>query len=500
MSKYVYAVAFLLLFIPLYPKLPLFSPLPSYIVRIRLEDILVALTTLWFIVQLIGRKVSVPKTFIKLVTVYTTAGLISLLAALFVSPTIPQVPDHVLKSLLHWLRYLEYFILGVLVYAAAKTPRARRFLVHSLIVASILANLYGIGQKYLSWPAFSTMNIEYSKGIPLILGSSAARVQSTFAGHYDYAGFLVILTPLSLALLLSQKRSPLMALYALAYGLNLWGLMVSASRSGVAGVFLGLGLVCVLAGFTGTITRDYMVVTGKRLGFLAVSLALALLLFGANFTALIGHTLAGFLPQDSRILQLLDGGATVDQYAAPQPARQLPPDVYVDQPEQVEQVVVDEDGKVRVVLESRAREYSECAARRGLSVCIRLEALWPQAWAGFYHNPLLGSGYGTLNKQDFYEFTEADSTDNNFLRILGETGILGLVSFLAIIGYVSLLSLKQIISSRRLSRTLAIAWLAATIGLLVNALYIDVYAASKIAFTYWALAGLVLAGVLVKRK
>ncbi|GAJ25028.1 unnamed protein product, partial [marine sediment metagenome] len=34
------------------------------------------------------------------------------------------------------------------------------------------------------------------------------------------------------------------------------------------------------------------------------------------------------------------------------------------------------------------------------------------------------------------------------------------------------------------------------LGLLINALYIDVFEASKVAFTYWALVGVLLASIL----
>jgi hypothetical protein len=54
---------------------------------------------------------------------------------------------------------------------------------------------YGFGQKYLHFPVYSTMNREYSKGEKLYL-ENGARPQSTFAGHYDLAAFLVIVLPL----------------------------------------------------------------------------------------------------------------------------------------------------------------------------------------------------------------------------------------------------------------------------------------------------------------
>ena len=40
---------------------------------------------------------------------------------------------------------------------------------------------------------------------------------------------------------------------------------------------------------------------------------------------------------------------------------------------------------------------------------------------------------------------------------------------------------------------LAVGYIGASVALLFNATYIDVYAASKVALTYWALTGIVLA-------
>ena len=44
---------FLIAFIPLYPKLPLFDAIPGYIVRVRLEDILLLVTGLIWLVQVV---------------------------------------------------------------------------------------------------------------------------------------------------------------------------------------------------------------------------------------------------------------------------------------------------------------------------------------------------------------------------------------------------------------------------------------------------------------
>lgn len=486
-------VAFLLLFIPLYPKLPLFSPLADYIVRVRLEDVLVGLGILGAFALWIRGRFTLPQPVTKLVGLYVLAGLLSIFSGLFLIQTIPWIQTHILKSGLHWLRYLEYFSLMFLVYVVVRTRLDLQKLVWVMVGASLLVNLYGIGQKHAAWPVYSTMNLEYASGVPLVLQSSATRVQSTFGGHYDYAAYLVLLTPLSLALFFSLKQFKLRMFVSLIVLLNFWGLMVSASRSGVAGVVLGLGLVCLAMSFSGKLDRDFWLLSVRRLVTTFSILVVMLLGFGQNLTALFSDALKPIVPEDSPLAFMVYQEVEAEQYAAPQPRDQIPPDVVLDQPEEVETVVIDESGQPRVVVESRARQYSECAKERGLSLCIRTEALWPQATAGFQRNPILGSGYGTLNKANIYDFTEADSTDNNYLRILGETGLFGFVSYFAILGYLVFMAGSLWWRNQDdWSRVIGVGFVAGLFGLLVNAVLIDVFAASKVAFTLWALAGLVI--------
>src|SRR5690606_18678152 len=137
--------------------------------------------------------------------------------------------------------------------------------------------------------------------------------------------------------------------------------------------------------------------------------------------------------------------------------------------------------------------YSACSLDRGLSLCIRLETLWPRAIEGFKRNPLLGSGYATLTKETVEQFTEAESTDNNFLRTLGETGALGFITFYGVVVLTLWYAFRHLRDNDTLARALCVGYIGGSIGLLINALYIDVYAASKVAMTYWGLAGIVVA-------
>ena len=56
------------------------------------------------------------------------------------------------------------------------------------------------------------------------------------------------------------------------------------------------------------------------------------------------------------------------------------------------------------------------------SVSIRLNVEWPRAIRAFSKNPLLGTGYSSITL----------ATDNDFLRLLGEVGLVGALAFFLI--------------------------------------------------------------------
>ena len=87
----------------------------------------------------------------------------------------------------------------------------------------------------------------------------------------------------------------------------------------------------------------------------------------------------------------------------------------------------------------------------------------------------MGTGFSSLGL----------ATDNDYLRALGETGLLGLLSFLLIF----LEGLKLILEKGRKSWQ-AQAMSASALAMLANACFIDVFEASKVAYIFWLLLGL----------
>ena len=140
--------------------------------------------------------------------------------------------------------------------------------------------------------------------------------------------------------------------------------------------------------------------------------------------------------------------------------------------------------------------YSQAALQYDLSTSIRLDYTWPKAIEGFSKNPLLGSGFSTLTKANVEDFTEAESTDNDFLRALGETGLLGFLTFYGTLAFLIYLAIANISKIHDIFfATIVASIAAATLGLLINAIYIDVFEASKVAYVFWIMAAILVATI-----
>jgi len=518
---------FLLVFIPLFPKIPLFSPIEQYIVRIRLEDLFVFGTSIIWFIQVLRKKISWKLPISLVIVAYAITGAISLITAVFVINTIPLQPLHLGKSLLHYFRYLEYFSLFFILGTATRTKAHVRLLILIITTTLLCVGLYGIGQKYYYWPVYSTMNREFSKGIQLYL-TEHARVQSTFAGHYDLGAYLVVVLPLVLGAFFTTSRKLLKLLIGTSFVLGLWLLVVSASRTSFVAAMIGVTILLLAQSLHQKTLWKKASWAISRLFFVYFIFSFLVFRFGDDIrerllqavdtdrqirTAYIElnndrkeyfkQLMTQITGRENQTIVIIpkaqppaggvasdENGPIISSDTRPTPAR--PEDVYVDVPDLVEIATISATGQSTTILVQRDRVFSDCANEKGLSLCIRLETLWPKAIAGFMSDPLFGKGYATLNKDGVTQFTEAESTDNNFLRTLGETGLVGFITFYGVIAAGVWYALKHYIKTDNFGKTLIVSYVAASLGLLLNAVYIDVFAASKVAFMYWALTGIVV--------
>jgi hypothetical protein len=508
------SAGFLLVFIPLYPKWPLADVLPGYIVRLRLEDILIGGVLFIWLVQVLRKKVSPKDNPLTLpILIYLGIGLLSSFSALFISKTIPLERIHVAKLFLHWTRRVEYMSLAFIFFSATKTSRQIKRLVTILGLVVIVTALYGLGQKYFQWPVYSTMNREFAKGWRLVL-TEHARVPSTFAGHYDFAAFSVIVLAVFAGILSQAKKAKISKKYIIVFLAAFLSLLLTASRTSFIAYLVAITVVIIGLSFHHNITW-----AAKRwLGLMTLSI-IGMLLFGdlsqrfAHFFKIdqLKDYIAYKIIKKDRLketapVKLSEDLALVytetDQPPIPVESLELPPDVFENIPVAFPEATLSAGAGPEVAsLAGKPRTYSPAAFTFGLSSAIRFDALWPRAIKGFLKNPILGSGYSSLTKSQFTEFTEAESTDNDFLRALGETGILGFISFFGILGF----ALFSIWKKRNTIRdpfifALAVGIGGAIVGMIVNGLYIDVFEASKVAYTFWAMMGILFASLKIASK
>lgn len=524
---------FLLVFIPLYPKIPLYSPIEAYIVRVRLEDLMILIGLIIWLYFFIKGRVKWRQPLTYAISTYLLFGFLSMLSAVFLIKTVPLEPLHIAKTLLHYLRYIEYFSLFFIVFSAIRTRNHVKIMLGAIIFAIIAIAIYGYGQRHFYWPVYSTMNREFSKGIRLYLTENA-RVQSTFAGHYDLGAYLVIVLPILLGIGFTVKKWWQKLSIHAVHWLGLWLLVISAARTSFLGYLIGLLLVTILFASRQPTLIQKIKWASSRYLVITLVVAYSLLNFGDDIYERFLQVLKSYpeahqtyhelnrqrieivdnyflIPLGLKDISLPkaqkpDGAISTDEAqkivlkSDTTPSTTRPRDVYDDIPDKVEVSSQDEDGNWITTIEERDRVFSENAMKYGLSLAIRLDALWPQAIAGFWRQPLLGSGYATLNKMHPHHFTEADGTDNNYLRILGETGLLGFISFFGIIAVACFYALRAFkYSDDSLLQALSAGYLGASLGLLINAVYIDVYAASKVAQVYWAITGVLFGFYLISQ-
>jgi len=480
--------------IPLWPKLPLKMINYTYI-AIRMEDLYVGLLVAVFLIQLLRKKIVLKKTLVIPILVFWGAVFASFVWGYYVSKTI--VFQHL--GLLHSLRRVEYMV-AFFMFAASIQKKEDFYLYLKLIMGALfLVTGYGLGQKYLGWPAVQTMNPEYAKGYLLVLDANA-RISSTFGGHYDLAAYLIFLMPLTLGLFLSTSGA---WYYFFVFFLSLYALVLTASRVSYGAYFLS--------------TIPFLLFMRKfKLLFVVLVLTIGLTLLSSNLTSRISRTF-----QTRQIfIDKTTGQTTVPRRLKPD---ELPIGDYVINKKAVEDSatdvgssnlnakdVADAKANIRDEIVKNARMAGKTLTRAeedalveeafakmkvvstmlpDISFATRLQVEWPRAIKAFMSNPVLGKGPSSI--------TEA--SDNDYLRWLGEFGLVGTVSFLAILFLIAKSMWKKAVTTATDEKYLFWGILFSGAGLMVNASYIDVFEASKVAYIFWMIAGIFMGYATLKK-
>lgn len=486
----VLSAAFLLAFIPLYPKLPLLDVVQTW-VYIRLEDFLVAIVLLCVGILAVRRKIDLKTPLTVPIIVYWVVGLLSVLVGMVIVKNPDFIPHIAFLHLFRRIEYMGMFFVGF--YAVYKNPKALSVLLWTLVLATALVVLYGIGQKFNGWPAFLTMNEEFSKGIPLRLPPTA-RIASTFGGHYDLAAYLVLLIPLFGSFVFGMKKIwQKLLMFSIATA-SLVLLLFTASR-----VSFGVYLVSI-------VTMLWW--KNKKVWILPVIVVSILLLNSVTtasdrfyktlrFSDVIIDLSTG---QPIGTLESLEGGKAVVSVQEKPDVETLPTGSgYISAP----QIAVKPTKTFKTIemfvstpLSTGSGEIATVSGNfliqkafvYDISFTTRSQGQWPKAMAAFKRNMITGSGYSSLSV----------AADSDYMRMLGETGILGTIAFLGIFAALFALYRKQKQFLSPFEEAFVTGLSAGIVGLFLNATLIDVFEASKVAFTLWPLIGAMVAVLSVR--
>ncbi|MGI5841527.1 MAG: hypothetical protein ACOX6N_04905 [Patescibacteria group bacterium] len=465
-------LAILILFIPLYPKFPLANVKGTY-VAIRLDDIIVALAIIIWGIYQIKNKFSIFKHHVtKLFIAYFIAIIVSTVNAIFVYQT---EPTSIL--LLHLLRRFEYMSLFFITIDAIQTKKDLTFPYISLVAASIGVSLYGYGQKYFGLPVISTMNEEFSKGMLLEM-DFWTRISSTFAGHYDLAAFLSVVLVIVLAVTIFVKNIWLKLLSIIIWLVAFQILTFTASR------------VSTFAFWGGAILT--LLLIRKFLWIIPVSLLMAYSVF---FSADLNQRLLATIPSLKQYIpQIQLKKAKPTPESTPTPTPTIPPVAIVSQTpkkptsNQSTPTPAPTITRVRPQEDDYTIDADAGVARSGE---IRFNAEWPRAITAFRKNLIVGSGLGSITL----------ATDNDYLRLLGESGIFGFITFMAIFVYFFVETLPFIFKKKRSSLEItALILFGGLIVMLANATLIDVFEASKTAYLFWIMMGVYYRVITLAKK
>jgi hypothetical protein len=437
-----YLLAAVLVIVVLFPKFPLVK-IPGTYVAMRFEDILMLLLAVNTFVCSLGRVKRLLKDKITVAAlIFLGSGLLSVIAGSFLMHTTAFS-----LAIFHWLRRIEYlvpFFAVMITIPKEKITETIEFLIKILMIVTLIALVYGLGQRYFKFPVIITQNEQYSKGAALFW-TPGSHINSTFAGHYDLAAFIVLTIPIFITGFFTLKGKISKLMLILSSGAGLWLLINSVSRTAQLSYLSAVVVSLVLV----KRFKALLLVAGISLIFMLTSGGLGVRFHRAIEVIYQRITTGRAITYvKSRFVVMADEIA-VDLVPTPQP--------------QVSDV----------------------------SIAIRLNVEWPRAIRAFLKNPLLGTGYSSINL----------ATDNDLLRVLGETGILGLASFLLLFYRIGEVLARALPLPKKFSG-IELAFMAGIfggiIGTFITAVLIDIFEASKFAIIFWLLVG--CAVTLVKNK
>lgn len=440
----------LIVVILMLPKFQLI-PIAGTYVNIRFEDFLVAgVYGIWLIGVFSGRYKPFQVIKSKSLLTFIIYGFFITLLGILIFETI----DAPHLGILHWARHLEYMLMYV-VAATTLNPKALKQYIYVILIVGILTWVYGFLQWQDILPSVHTL----SKSGELGTYSEIGYVISTFAAHYDFGAFLMICVIFSI-----------------------WGYFTHKGWDRVWFVVLALlfwwmsRLVYGRAAYLGLLgTAIFML--GVKISPLVLAPIYELVMtflryFSGQFSIYSYKFTLAVLPEPKEPSSIVSKPTPT-----PKPATSGVDEVVTQfVPQQLSWL----DEQIMKIAPAIQNIFNRLDINLDPSANIRLR-IWREKIEHVGYNIYWGGGY----------YAGGLGADGNYVRMLVEVGVLGMAWFLLILRDFITLAWKLYRShASEYEKMFGLSIVALIIGMLINAVFIDIFSASKIAFLFWFLMGL----------
>lgn len=452
-------VVFLFIFIPLYPKFPLVNVTGTF-VAVRAEDLIIGATVALWVLNLFftGQLRSFLKDNLnRAILLFFFIGAVSTFSAIYLTHT---VVTHI--SILHFFRRVEFMMLLPVVASVVRSKRQLIWILMALGFTVLAVNIYALGQQYLDFPVISTTNSEFSKGLILRL-TPGARVNSTFAGHYDLAVFLAMAVVILSAVFFAAKKLVKIFIVGLT-GLSLLVLIMTAARQSFVAALVGMISALIFS-------------KKKKYILLFLLATLIILIYPSQLRDRFLSTIT---------INVLNLGQRYEGKTEDQQIRSKLniPTLAIKTSSisaETSTFATSSGSTATDITPGEPVDTTQLGVYRSFQIRLNIE--WPRAIRAFIKNPLLGTGYSSIDI----------ATDNDILRSLGEVGILGTTAFILVLVEVAKRIFGSLKNDDKLIRYFSAGVLSMLIAFVLNGLFIDVFEASKVASLFWLILGLNLA-------
>jgi len=286
------------------------------------------------------------------------------------------------------------------------------------------------------------------------------RISSTFAGHYDLAAFMSVALIVIFSVAIISKNKFIKILSFLIWLPSYQILTLTASR---VSTFAFLGGICLT-----------LIFLKKYLWIIPVSLLVIFSIFNSDD---LNQRLLATIPALKN--QFFSNQTTTTITPTPTPI------TVSTTPTPIPAIIA--SGQTQeptpTIVRHQVEEYPAVDADVGVARSgeIRFNAEWPRAITAWNKNPLVGSGLGSITL----------ATDNDYLRCLGESGLFGLITFGSIFIFFTIKTFPLLFRKKTTPiQPIPIIFFGGLLAMLANAIFIDVFEASKTAYLFWIMMGL----------